>query len=244
MNSSPSGGGPAATTACIIVAAGSGTRLGADVPKAFVQIAGRSLVEHAIDRALASGVIDEIVVVVPPAPEFASDLATHLRVTMAGGGPIRTVPGGVTRQASVQRGLDTVSSNAHVVLVHDAARCFAPPELFARVTAAVNENVRAVVPAVPVTDTIRAVDGSNVERGRLRAVQTPQGFARDVLVRAHENAAAHADDESLAATDDAGLAERIGETVHLVDGDPLAFKVTSPLDLLLAEALVDAGAVT
>jgi 2-C-methyl-D-erythritol 4-phosphate cytidylyltransferase len=202
------------------------------------------LVEHAIDRALASGVVDEIVVVVPPAPEFASDLATHLQVIRAGDRSIRTVPGGATRQASVQCGLEALSSGARVVLVHDAARCFAPAEMFARVAAAVVENVRAVVPAVAVTDTIRALDGANVDRSRLRAVQTPQGFTRDVLTRAHENAAAHADDESLAATDDAGLAERIGETVHLVDGDPLAFKVTSPLDLLLAEALVDSGAVT
>jgi 2-C-methyl-D-erythritol 4-phosphate cytidylyltransferase len=183
-------------------------------------------------------------VVVPPAPEFASDLATHLQVIRAGDRSICTVPGGATRQASVQCGLEALSSGVRVVLVHDAARCFAPAEMFARVAAAVVENVRAVVPAVPVTDTIRAVDGANVDRSRLRAVQTPQGFTRDVLTRAHENAAAHADDESLAATDDAGLAERIGETVHLVDGDPLAFKVTSPLDLLLAEALVDSGAVT
>jgi 2-C-methyl-D-erythritol 4-phosphate cytidylyltransferase len=215
------------------------------VPKAFVQVAGRSLVEHAIERALASGVIDEIVVVVPPAPEFASDLTTNLRaITDSHPQPIHAVPGGPTRQASVQRGLEALGDRPDVVLVHDAARCFAPAEMFARVAAAVVENVRAVVPAVPVSDTIRAVDGENVDRSRLRAVQTPQGFPLDLLVRAHRNAAAHAGDEALAATDDAGLAERVGERVHLVDGDPLAFKVTSPLDLLLAEALVDSGAVT
>ncbi len=210
-----------------------------------MQVGGRALVEHAIERALDSGVIEEIVVVVPPGPEFLSDLTTHLRVIMQSRHQlVRAVPGGPTRQASVQRGLEALAARPDVVLVHDAARCFAPPEMFARVTAAIDGGVRAVVPVVPVTDTIRAVDGANVDRSRLRAVQTPQGFTRDVLTLAHQNAAAHADDEALAATDDAGLAERVGEKVHLVDGDPLAFKVTSPLDLLLAEALVDSGAVT
>lgn len=149
------------------------------------------------------------------------------------------VPGGATRQRSVWHGLQALAeSDVDVVLVHDAARCLAPPGLFARVTAAVRAGSDAVVPALAVTDTIRAVDDGIVDRARLRAVQTPQGFRRDVLLSAHAEAAAQADDESTAATDDAGLVERHGGTVVLVDGDPLAFKITTPFDLVLAEGVL------
>lgn len=204
------------------------------MPKALVEVGGRTLLEHAIDRALASGIVDEIVVVTPPAAPAVIMQSRYSQV--------RTVPGGATRQASVQCGLAALGPDVDVVLVHDAARCFAPPELFARVAAAVDGDVRAVVPAVQVTDTVRALDGGVVDRSRLRAVQTPQGFDREVLVRAHEQAAAAATDEATAATDDAGLVERLGVTVHLVEGDPLAFKVTTPQDLLLAEAVLASGA--
>jgi 2-C-methyl-D-erythritol 4-phosphate cytidylyltransferase len=123
-----------------------------------------------------------------------------------------------------------------VVLVHDAARCLAPPALIASVAAAVRAGHVAVVPAVPVTDTVRSLDGGPVDRSRLRSVQTPQGFSRDVLVAAH----ASADDDD--ATDDASLVERLGVPVHLVDGDRLAFKVTTALDLkLVAAALEEAS---
>lgn len=215
-----------------MVAAGSGTRLDAGVPKAFVDLCGEPLLGHALRRVLGSGVVDEVVVVVPdphpaPLPPVILQFRHHV-----------VVAGGATRQASVARGLSALSGDADVVLVHDAARCLAPSRLVAAVERAVRAGYEAVVPGVPVADTLRSLDGGAVDRGRLRAVQTPQGFHRGVLERAHALAAAHADDESLAATDDAGLVERAGGHVHVIDGAPEAFKVTTPVDLLLAEALV------
>jgi 2-C-methyl-D-erythritol 4-phosphate cytidylyltransferase len=183
-------------------------------------------------RVVDSGAVDDVVVVAP-----RSHL-TPLAVIMQNCPAVRVVAGGGTRQSSVRRGLLAVPDGADAVLVHDAARCLAPTALIRAVVDAVRAGHPAVVPAVPVTDTIRSLDGGVVDRSRLRAVQTPQGFARDVLVRAHERAASHADDETQAATDDAGLVEGLGVAVHLVPGDPMAFKVTTPLDLMLAEALL------
>lgn len=215
-----------------MVAAGSGTRLDAGVPKAFVDLCGEPLLAHALRRVLDSGVVDELVVVVPeahraPLPPVILHFRHHVAVT-----------GGATRQASVASGLAALSGDVDVVLVHDAARCLAPSSLVADVERAVRAGHEAVVPARPVPDTLRSLDGGTVDRRRLRAVQTPQGFDRAALERAHARAAAHAEDESLAATDDAGLVERAGGRVHLVDGAPEAFKVTTPLDLVLAEALL------
>ena len=148
----------------------------------------------------------------------------------------RVVAGGATRQASVAAGLAALPDEVDVVLVHDAARALAPAELFTLVAAAVRAGHPAVVPAVPVTDTVRLLGGGVVDRTALRAVQTPQGFARDVLVAAH--AADAVEPGAAPVTDDAGLVERGGLAVHLVPGHPEAFKVTTPLDLALAEAVV------
>lgn len=204
-------------------------------------LSGRSLVEHAVRRALASGAVTDVVVAAPRGHVDA--LAAILqKISSATGVPVTVVAGGTTRQLSVWYGLRALSaSSADVVLVHDAARCLAPPNLFTRVTDAVRSGSVGVVPALPVTDTIRSVDDGIVDRSRLRAVQTPQGFRHDVLVAAHSAAAQQADDESTAATDDAGLVERLGETVALVDGDPLAFKITTALDLVLAEGVLRSG---
>jgi 2-C-methyl-D-erythritol 4-phosphate cytidylyltransferase len=122
--------------------------------------------------------------------------------------------------------------------VHDAARPLAPSELADDVVAALRRGADAVVPGLPVTDTVKRVDGDatvveTVPREHLRAVQTPQGFRREVLAAAHEAAGAEA-----AATDDAGLVERLGRPVTVIAGHPEAFKVTRPLDLVLAEALL------
>jgi 2-C-methyl-D-erythritol 4-phosphate cytidylyltransferase len=186
-----------------------------------------------------SGVVDEVVVVLPPAspgviPPSPSVIAPSSSVIMESR-HLRAVPGGPTRQASVWRGLEALPDDVDVVLVHDAARCLAPPSLVAEVVAAVRAGHPAVVPGLPVSDTVRFLDGGALNRSRLRAVQTPQGFARDVLVAAHR-CAPEAD-----ATDDAGLVERTGRAVHLVPGHPEAFKITTPLDLLLARAVLTAG---
>jgi len=147
------------------------------------------------------------------------------------------VTGGANRTESVAQALQALAGNPEFVLVHDAARALTPPELIARVVGALRTGDGAVVPALPVSDTIKAVDANGTvlgtpERAGLRAVQTPQGFARDLLVRAYQHAG------SAEFTDDASLVEHLGGQVQVVEGDPLAFKITTRLDLLLAEAIV------
>ncbi|GAB2933787.1 2-C-methyl-D-erythritol 4-phosphate cytidylyltransferase [Rhodococcus aerolatus] len=218
----------------LVPAAGSGTRLGAGVAKAFVEVAGTSLLRRCVDGLHASGVVDEVVVVVPAA---LVDDATAL----LGPGAV-VVAGGLERSHSVRAGLARALAGPAVpthVLVHDAARALTPPAVVVRVVEALRAGAQAVVPVLPVVDTVKRVDAtgavvSTVDRTELRAVQTPQGFTREALV------AAHADDAHVA-TDDAGHAERVGVAVVTVAGDPLAFKVTTPLDLLLADAVLAAA---
>ncbi|MDL5157625.1 2-C-methyl-D-erythritol 4-phosphate cytidylyltransferase [Actinomycetospora termitidis] len=214
--------------AAVVPAAGSGLRLGAGKPKALVEVAGVAMVARAVDGLLASGVVDEVIVVAPP--EHVEEMA----FVTAG----RVVPGGHDRVASVALGLAEVG-DADVVLVHDAARCLCPSSVVEAVVSAVRAGHGAVVPAIPVADTVRRVDPDGhvvdlVDRTGLLAVQTPQGFDADVLRRAHAAAG------DLRATDDAGLVEAIGGEVVTVPGDPRAFKITSELDLAMAEALVAA----
>jgi 2-C-methyl-D-erythritol 4-phosphate cytidylyltransferase len=160
--------------------------------------------------------------------------------------PVRVTDGGPTRQASVAAGLALARPEDDVVLVHDAARPLVPPELVQRVVSAVRSGHGAVVPGLPVTDTVKQVrpDGDaelvtgTPDRSMLRAVQTPQGFARDLLVRAHHTGAERAAAEHLAATDDAGLVEALGEPVHIVPGDAAAFKITTERDLWLASLVL------
>lgn len=205
----------------LVVAAGLGMRLGQALPKALVEVAGRPLLAWALDGLRAAGV-SETVVVGPPG---------HLEEVRRWAPGATVVQGGATRQASVSAGLAALGGRHRFVLVHDAARCFTPPAVIVAVAAALRSGRRVVIPAVPVVDTLRERAGGVLDRSALVAVQTPQGFHRDVLVAAHEGA----DPE---ATDDALLAERNGETVHLVPGAEESFKVTTPLHLLLAEALV------
>ena len=228
------------TVAAVLVAAGNGSRLGHPLPKAFVAVGGVPLVVHAARSLLASGDVSMLVVVAP------SGHVDEARALLAGlPGRVVVVAGGAARQASVAAGLAALPDEADVVLVHDAARPFAPVELVRRVVAAVRAGHPAVVPALPVTDTVKRVgpgDGTGepvletVPRGPLRAVQTPQGFARDVLVAAHAAAAAGAHDEATAASDDAGLVEAGGVPVWVVPGDERAGKITTAADLAVAAA--------
>lgn len=235
----------------VLTAAGAGTRLGAGGPKALVEIGGRSLLRRAAQGLADSGVVDHLVVTAPG--EHVERFAAELAGLAGAGVGIRVVAGSsASRQASVALGLKAALEScprAAVVLVHDAARALTPPETVRRVVAAVRAGHDAVVPALAVTDTVKEIApagpaGSGVEivvgtpdRSRLRAVQTPQGFAVAALVRAHELGAARGADEALAASDDAGLVEAAGGRVVVVEGDPLALKVTTPLDLALAELL-------
>ncbi len=200
------------------------------MPKAFVRVAGRELLLHAVDRLFRAGV-DSVVVAVSADQFDAARTLLGDRVTL--------VVGGADRTASVSAALAVVGDDADVVLVHDAARAFAPESLVRSVVEAVRAGAPAVVPVLPVVDTMRSVaaDGSLlgiVNRDQLRVVQTPQGFSPAVLRRAHLAAATG----GRAATDDAGLVETIGVQIHPVPGDRAAFKITTPDDLLEAERLM------
>lgn len=211
------------TAAVVVVAAGGGTRLGAEVPKAFVEVGGRSLLSRAVDAALGMSVRPRVVAVVPEA--MVSDAGAHVSADVV------VVAGGVSRQASVAAGLAALTDWAEVdvVLVHDAARAFMPSSVFDAVEAEVRASGHGVVPGVPVVDTIKRVDASDrvletVDRSELRAVQTPQGFPRVELEAAYASAAAEH-------TDDAALFAASGGVVTAVAGDALGFKVTTPADL-------------
>ncbi|CAB4861510.1 unannotated protein [freshwater metagenome] len=223
-------------TAAIVPAAGRGERLGPGAPKALRLLGGAPLLVHAVRALSASHAID-VIVVAAPAGDLdevrvmldQAELATEVLV----------VAGGESRQDSVARALLALPAEIDVVLVHDAARPLVPAELIARVVAAVRSGHEAVVPGLPVADTIKQVDEGNVveatlNRAALRAIQTPQGFARQVLQSAH----AALDPESSPATDDAGLVEALGRPVLVIAGHEEAFKVTRPIDLVLAEAIL------
>jgi 2-C-methyl-D-erythritol 4-phosphate cytidylyltransferase len=215
----------------IVVAAGSGSRFGDAVPKQFLDLGGRRLIDWAVGAAAA--VCDGVVAVLP---------AAHLETALDGpndtarGGRVTVVAGGTTRSASVRAGLAALPADADVVVVHDAARPLAGAELFERVVAAVRAGADGAVPGVAVPDTIKRVDPSGervvetLDRAGLRAVQTPQAFSAAVLRRAHEGGAD--------ATDDAALVEALGATVVVVDGDAANLKITGPDDLARAEAIL------
>ncbi len=227
-------------TALIVVAAGSGTRLGRGVPKAFAEVAGATILEHAL-RGL-DWVPARIVVVVPGG--FESDASA---IAERAGVVASVVTGGATRADSVAAGLEA-AGDARFVLVHDAARALTPATPFSRVLGALEAGASAVVPVLPVIDTVRAVDGSArsggddaveslgsiVDRSGLRAMQTPQGFDAALLRRAHSEAG----ELRAGATDDAQLVQMLGAEVVSVHGDELAFKITTAVDADRAEALL------
>jgi 2-C-methyl-D-erythritol 4-phosphate cytidylyltransferase len=222
------------TTVAVVPAAGSGQRLAAGVPKAFFHLDGRTLVERAVSCLLESGVVDRVVVAVPADRTGQAKLILGREATI--------VPGGANRGESVGRALAAVADaeQPSFVLVHDAARPLTPPDLVVRVVEALRAGHSAVVPALPLSDTVKAVDANGVvlgtpERAGLRAVQTPQGFATELLLRAYQRAGEVA---GVDFTDDASMVEHIGGQVQVVEGDPLAFKITTQWDILLAEAIV------
>lgn len=223
------------STAVVVVAAGGGTRLGAEVPKAFVEVGGRSLLTRAVDAALGMNAVPTVPIVVAVVPGvWLQDARAHVPEGVV------VVAGGATRQASVAAGLAALdehpdSGDVDVVLVHDAARAFMPSRVFDTVAAEVRSSGGGVVPALPVVDTVKRVDASarvleTVDRGPLRAVQTPQGFPREALAVAYAGA-------SVEFTDDAALFAAAGHVVSVVEGDPLGFKVTTPGDLDRARGL-------
>ena len=247
----------------VLTAAGSGSRLGASGPKAFVALAGVPLVVRAARTLTESGQIEHLVVTAP-----ADQVAAMRQVLSSVTPPViaEVVAGGATRQASVAAGIGRIVAWADavteadgpgdrtrsVVLVHDAARPLVPAALVRRVIAAVEAGHDAVIPGLAVTDTVKQIEPdiarstpddvlrvvATPDRRSLRAVQTPQGFDLDLLRRAHEAGANRAADEASAATDDAALVEALGVAVWVVAGHEDALKVTTTRDLALAEILL------
>ena len=213
------------TSAAIIAGAGMGHRLGADIPKALIQIDGVTLIERAF--AALSTVVDEIVITAPAGYEETFRAIVGESATV--------ITGGVLRSDSVNLALKSLSPSTKYVLVHDAARALATSDLAQRVLNELNSGESAVIPALNVVDTIKEVDRDGYvrntpDRSVLRAVQTPQGFAVDVLKRAHE-----ASDD---ATDDAALVEALGIKVKTILGEARAMKITNPENIGMALTLL------
>lgn len=244
----------------VLAAAGSGRRLGEGTPKALVRVGGEPMVWRAARGLARSGRVGAIEVCAPPGAR-----ERFRELVRAGGGAVEDVPlgvceGGVTRQASVDRAFAALPALAWragialgpstVVLIHDAARCLTPASLIARVADAVLAGDGAVVPGLPVADTLKEVGEARgaarpivgtPNRRAFRRIQTPQGFRWALIARAHRAARDLAGAESSAATDDAALVEALGEPVAVVAGDERAFKVTTPLDLRLARVIAGPG---
>jgi 2-C-methyl-D-erythritol 4-phosphate cytidylyltransferase/2-C-methyl-D-erythritol 2,4-cyclodiphosphate synthase len=225
----------AVTVGVIVVAAGSGTRLGQAQPKAFVPVAGRTVLARCLDGVL--GLSESVqVVVVAPEQWRAEALAIVAATAGVAAASVSVVVGGFTRQLSVEAGLAALDDHIDTVLVHDSARALTPATLLESVIDAVRRTGEGVIPGLPVADTIKRIEAGlareTVDRSTLTAVQTPQGFPRQQLADAYAGATEDY-------TDDAALFAAAGHTVRVVDGDPLAFKITTPWDLRRAETLVD-----
>ncbi|MFJ5699203.1 2-C-methyl-D-erythritol 4-phosphate cytidylyltransferase [Arthrobacter sp. NPDC093139] len=241
-------------TAVILVAAGSGQRLGYGMPKAAVPLGGEPILMHALRGIVAAGVASQVCVALPAGDSGLRQLVEDFRLELADGGPLLTmVDGGATRADSVRSALAGLEDGTEAVLVHDAARALTPESVFHRVAQALAKGASAVIPVIPVVDTVKTVsatDGGDsdiapeivtgtVSRQELRAVQTPQGFSVDTLKAAHEAALALDENRAAAVTDDAMLVELLGVPVHAVRGASQSLKITTPLDLIIAEGLLE-----
>lgn len=220
--------------AVILVAAGDGARLGAGIPKALVKVGSLSLLEHALKNILEAK--DLAQVVVASHEDRVAEFSAIATAFVGDRVPVSLTPGGLSRQGSIANALAVVNSGIDIVLVHDAARCFTPAEVFNRVAQAVSESGFGVVPVLPVADTIKQVEKDvvlgTIDRDSLRVAQTPQGFKLSELKAAYESAV-----EDF--TDDASLMQSTGAVIRSVQGDAKAFKITVPADLEYAELLLN-----
>jgi 2-C-methyl-D-erythritol 4-phosphate cytidylyltransferase len=217
--------------AAIIPAAGSGVRLGADVPKAFLALGGLSLLTRS---ALAMSAVADVLIVAAPADALDEASAQLAQVDAE----IHIVAGGEHRQESVANALRMVPEDVAIVLVHDAARPLVPVEVTQNVVAAIRGGAKAVIPVLPLVDTIKRVNNNGiaietVDRNQLRRVQTPQGFDRATLDLAYQN-------PEVVATDDAGLMDALGIPVLTVAGDERSLKITTMSDVQHALSLLEA----
>jgi 2-C-methyl-D-erythritol 4-phosphate cytidylyltransferase/2-C-methyl-D-erythritol 2,4-cyclodiphosphate synthase len=226
------------TIAVVLVAAGRGERLGAGVPKAFAQVSGATLIEHAIRNIFSVDGLSQLIIAAP-----SSHLAEARAVvdTVAAEFGHKTLPeahivtGGDTRQQSIANALDALAADTEIVLVHDSARALTPAAVFERVAQSVRDTGLATIPVMPIVDTIKRVAGETVldtvDRQTLRSAQTPQGFQAFELLEAYRSAT-----EDF--TDDAALVQSTGATLTFVEGDSASLKITNPNDLLVAAALL------
>ena len=217
----------------IIVAAGSGSRLGVGEPKAFVKLHGHAMLHYSLATLTKLPSIAEIVIAIPTGMEKKTrDEVAKAALEV----PVKITTGGIERQDSVRIALALTSAEAEVIIIHDAARPFADATLFKRCLEAAAARGAAIA-AIPVSDTLKRVaDGAihaTVKRAGLYQAQTPQAFQRRLLVAAHERATR----ERVVATDDADLVEQIGGTVEIVEASALNLKITTKADLMIAEAI-------
>ena len=253
-------------TAVIVVAAGSGQRLGYGMPKAKVPLGGDSILTHALRGVAAAGIARQVCIAIPPGdPElqalcqtFTQELKAEHRLSAGTENrvqlPVVTiVDGGETRADSVRAAMAALLPETEAVLVHDAARALTPESVFHRVVQALAAGALAVIPVIPVVDTVKTVEPTTGQdavmapelvtgtapRESLRAVQTPQGFEFATLQRAHDAAARFDAGQAAAVTDDAMLVELLGIPVHAVRGASQSLKITTPLDLIIAEGLLE-----
>lgn len=231
----------------LVLAAGRGTRLGSDENKIFRALGGRSILERSVDTLIKCADVDHVIIV---ADKNEIECVEHLIGEVFPGEAIPVVKGGTSRQESSLRGLLAIeclfgsitsqSHERHIVLIHDAARCFLSQELVAELVDTIMKTRSGVAPAVAVTDTIRLADerGESVKqtlaRNRLVAMQTPQGADFDIMLKA----ALIAEEEGAHVTDDLELLIRIGYPVRLIKGDDRNLKITIPGDIIIAEAIV------
>ena len=225
---------PSRDVGVVIVAGGSGSRVGGAELKQFRWVAGKPMLLHSLQTFMARADVVSVVCVLPgshaadPPPWIFQCDVDRLMISL----------GGRTRTESVANGLEDLPDEAQIVLVHDAARPFVDDGTIDRVIAEARQG-RAAVAALPVVDTLKESDGNRrvvrtVERERLWRAQTPQGFTRELIVRAHQEAKA----QRLTATDDAALCERLGVEVRLVAGTERLMKITEEADFARAEALL------
>ena len=212
------------TTTAIIVAAGSGSRFKSDTPKQFLEINGKPVIVHTIERFQSAPSVDSIVLVMTA----AFDISPYPKVS-------KVVAGGSTRAESVRNGLDAVG-DADIVAVHDGARPLVTADEIERTIAKAKETGAACLVA-PVTDTIKSIRGDKItdtlDRGKLRRALTPQAFKTDVLRKAFEGV-----DLNESVTDECYLVEKLGHLIAIVEGSPRNIKITHPEDLVLAAALL------
>ena len=218
----------------IIVAGGKGLRMGGELPKQFIPIEGRPVLMRTLDAFHACDASIQLILVLPHDHQaYWHELCAQYQFVV----PHRIADGGATRFHSVQSGLSLVDAPEALVAVHDGVRPFVSPEVIRRCYAEAEAH-GAVVPVIPVVETVRQLVGEGsktVARDAYRLVQTPQTFRATLLRRAYEQPYCDA------FTDDASVVEALGSAVSLVDGNRENIKLTTPFDLIVAKALVDSG---